>query len=287
MILVDLNQVMISNLMQQIGFSKSAVVDSDLVRHMILNTLRSYRVKFHNEYGELIICCDDKNYWRKDVFPYYKAHRKKDREESGLDWNAIFSVLNEVRDDLKEHFPYKVIQIDRAEADDIIAAICWIHGSESMSYGEKILILSSDKDFVQLQRYGNVEQYSPMQKKMIKHASPTTYIREHILRGDRGDGIPNFLSDDDTFVLNKRQKPIRKEKLQQWVHMKPEEFCDEKMLRGYRRNESLVDLTKIPDWIHSEVNDIYENYEEKPRSKLMNYFIKNKMKNLMDSIQEF
>ena len=107
MILVDLNQVMISNLMQQIGFSKSATVDSDLVRHMILNTLRSYRVKFHNEYGELIICCDDKNYWRKDVFPYYKAHRKKDREESGLDWNAIFSVLNEVRDDLKEHFPYK------------------------------------------------------------------------------------------------------------------------------------------------------------------------------------
>lgn len=278
---------MISNLMQQIGFSKNATIDPDLIRHMILNTLRSYRVKFRNQYGELIICCDDKNYWRKDVFPYYKAHRKKDREESGLDWNAIFGVLNEMRDDLKEFFPYKVIQIGRTEADDIIAVICSIHGSESMSYGEKILILSSDKDFVQLQKYGNVSQYSPVQKKMINHNDPKTYIREHILKGDRGDGIPNFLSSDDTFVLNKRQKPLRKDKLRQWVNMKPEEFCDENMLRGYRRNESLVDLSKIPDWIHSKVSDIYNNYEEKDRSLLMNYFIKNKMKHLMNAIQEF
>jgi hypothetical protein len=298
MILVDLNQVMISNLMQQIRFSPGglpekytasnvSMLDPDLIRHMILNSLRSYRAKFHKEYGELIICCDDKNYWRKDIFPYYKAHRKKDREKSGLDWNVIFGLLNDMRDDLKEYFPYKVIQIDRAEADDIIAAICWIHGSESMSYGEKILILSSDKDFVQLQRYGNVSQYSPMQKKMINHVNPSNYIREHILKGDRGDGIPNFLSDDDTFIQNKRQKPIRREKLEKWIHMNPEEFCNEEMLRGYRRNEALVDLSKIPDWIHGEVNDIYENYEEKDRSLLMNYFIRNKMKNLMEHIQEF
>lgn len=298
MILVDLNQVMISNLMQQIRFSPGglsekytasnvSMFDPDLIRHMILNSLRSYRAKFHKEYGELIICCDDKNYWRKDIFPYYKAHRKKDREKSGLDWNVIFGLLNEMRDDLKEYFPYKVIQIDRAEADDIIAAICWIHGSESMSYGEKILILSSDKDFVQLQRYGNVSQYSPMQKKMINHVNPSNYIREHILKGDRGDGIPNFLSDDDTFIQNKRQKPIRREKLEKWIHMNPEEFCNEEMLRGYRRNEALVDLSKIPDWIHGEVNDIYENYEENDRSLLMNYFIRNKMKNLMEHIQEF
>lgn len=286
MILVDLNQVMISNLMQQIGFSKTATIEPNLVRHMILNTIRSYRTKFHNDYGELVICCDDKNYWRKEIFPYYKAHRKKDREESGLDWNTIFKVLNEVRDELKEFFPYKVIQIPTAEADDIIAAICWIHGTPLAS-GEKILILSSDKDFVQLQQYGNVEQFSPIHKKMIHHNNPSLYIKEHIMKGDRGDGIPNFLSPDDTFVLNKRQKPLRKEKLEQWVRMKPEEFCDEEMLRGYRRNEALVDLSKIPTWIHNDVNDIYENYEENDRSLLMNYFIKNKMKVLMESIQEF
>lgn len=296
LILVDLNQVMISNLMQQIHGrpqkygelgSVPTEIDPDLVRHMILNALRSYRVKFRNEYGELVICCDDKNYWRKDVFPYYKAHRKKDREESGLDWNAIFQVLNGVRDELKEYFPYKVIQIERAEADDIIAAICWIHGNETVSYGEKILILSSDKDFIQLQRYDNVSQYSPMQKKFIRHNNPSNYIKEHIMKGDRGDGVPNFLSADDTFILNRRQKSIRKNKLDVWMRMEPEEFCDEEMLRGYRRNEALVDLSKIPARIHGEVNDIYENYEENDRSLLMNYFIKNKMKNLMNSIQEF
>ena len=291
---------MISNLMQQIRYSPAirgipdnfaasdtSLFDPELIRHMILNTLRSYRVKFHNEYGELVICCDDKNYWRKDVFPYYKAHRKKDREESGLDWNVIFQTLNGVRDELKEYFPYKVIQIERAEADDVIAAICWIHGNETVSYGEKILILSSDKDFVQLQKYGNVRQYSPTQKKFINHNNPSTYIKEHIMKGDRGDGVPNFLSADDTFVLNKRQKPIRKYKLNAWVNMEPENFCDEEMLRGYRRNEALVDLSKIPAWIHGEVNTIYENYEENDRSLLMNYFIKNKMKGLMESMQDF
>ena len=287
MILVDLNQVMISNLMMQIG-SKKASVEEDLVRHMVLNSLRLYRKKFGEKYGELVICCDDKNYWRRDFFPYYKAHRKKDRAESGLDWHMIFEVLNGIRDDLKEKFPYKVIQVDRAEADDVIASLCHEYGDLGVTNGsDPILILSSDKDFVQLQKYANVEQYSPMQKKFINCSNPARYIHEHILRGDRGDGVPNFLSADDVFVIGKRQKPLSTKKIDAWNGMSPNDFCSDEMLRGYKRNQQLVDLDFVPDHIQEEVIDIFDNYKLNGRDKMFNYFVQKRLRNLMEVIQEF
>ncbi len=294
MILVDLNQIMIANLLQQLG--KSFQVDENLIRHMILNSLRMYRVKFGNKYGELVICCDDKHYWRRDLYPYYKIGRKKARDRDSLDWNAIFKVLNGVRDDLKEHFPYKVLHVKHAEADDLIAAVVHKHGylgpfAKGGVYDgvrhEQILILSSDKDFGQLQKYANVEQFSPNQKKYVRIPNPERFIYEHILRGDRGDGIPNFLSDDDTFVVGKRQKPITHKKLDKWYGLDLKDFCDEKMLRGYHRNRQLVDLDYIPDNIENEVIRQLENYKMNDRSKLFNYFVKNKLKGLMDVIQEF
>jgi hypothetical protein len=289
MILVDLNQVMISNLMQQIGGKKNVTIDPDLIRHMVLNSLRMYRVKFSEKYGELVICCDDKNYWRRDIFPYYKLHRKKDREKSGLDWHTIFQVLNDIRDDLRDNFPYKVLRIPHAEADDIIASICHKYGHLGITNdsAEHILILSSDKDFVQLQKYANVEQYSPIQKKMITCPNPARYIHEHILKGDRGDGVPNFLSSDDTFVSDKRQQPLSTKKIDSWNGKAPEEFCTEEMLRNYKRNQQLVDLDYVPDNIQRQALEMFKTYEPASRNKMFNYFIQKKLKVLMNSIQEF
>lgn len=290
MILVDLNQVMISNLMVTVNSRHfKGTLDEGLIRHQVLNTLRFYRSKFHQQYGELIICCDDRHYWRKEVFPYYKASRKKDRDKSDLDWHMIFEVLKVIKDEIKSVFPYKVIQIHGAEADDIIGALCHEHGHLGINGHdpEPILILSSDKDFMQLQKYANVEQYSTIQKKFIRCSNPARYISEHIMRGDRGDGVPNFLSDDDTFVTGKRQKPISAKKIDTWQVKNPEEFCDERMLRGFRRNQQLVDLDYIPEEIQEAAIDEYNKYECNSRSLLLNYFVKNKLKNLMDNIQEF
>lgn len=288
MILVDLNQVMISNLMKQIG-GKNVPIEEDLVRHMVFNSLRMYRTKFFKDYGELVICCDDRDYWRRQIFPYYKIHRKKDREESALDWNTIFTVLNSIRDDIREQFPYKVIQVEHAEADDIIGTLCHRFGHLGITNGsaEKILVLSSDKDFVQLQKYANVDQYSPMQKKFVTVSNPARYIHEHILKGDRGDGVPNFLSDDDVFVTGKRQKPLASKKIDAWNGLAPEDFCDERMLRNYRRNQQLVDLDFIPENVKEEVNDIFDNYKLNERGKIFNYFIQKRMKNMMELINEF
>ena len=208
MILLDLNQVMISNMMMQLGISGQAF-DEGLVRHMVLNSIRSYKSKFTEEYGELIICCDDRNYWRKEVFPYYKAHRKLDREKSSIDWNEVFTSLNRIREELKEYFPYKVIQVEQAEADDVIGVLANRFGAYlNNSTAERILVLSGDKDFGQLQKFANVDQYSPVLKKYIRIPDARRFLKEHIMRGDRGDGIPNFLSPDSCIMTNERRSTV-------------------------------------------------------------------------------
>ena len=284
MIIVDLNQVMISNLMVTLGnHASGTAIEEDLLRHFILNSIRSYNVKFKSEYGEMIIACDDKNYWRRQIFPYYKANRKKDRDSSDLDWNAIFQSLNKIRDELKEYFPYRVIQIDTAEADDIIGTLCMKFANTN----EKILIVSGDKDFKQLQQYNNVKQYDPVRKRWMTENDPSKFLKEHIMRGDKGDGVPNFMSPDDCIVLNTRQKPITQKKLDVWLYQEPEQFCDEKMLRGFRRNEQMVDLTKIPEAIQDAILQSYAAQEGKGRDKLFNYFIENRLKNLLTDIGQF
>lgn len=281
MIIVDLNQVMISNYMTQVGNHTNIAVDENLFRHMVLNSIRSINKKFSAEYGEMVIACDSPRSWRKDVFPYYKANRKKARDNSELDWSALFDSLNKVRDELRDYFPYRVIQVERAEADDIIGSLV------EKYHGYPIIIVSGDKDFVQLQSYMNVKQYDPVRKKFITHNNPPLFVKEHIIKGDMGDGVPNFLSRDDTFVVGTRQKPIRSAKLDEWVRMNPEEFCDGEMLRNWKRNEQLVDLSYTPNEIRENVVKQYTEQQNKDRSKLFNYFVEHKLKNLMESIGDF
>lgn len=282
-ILIDLNQVLISNLMQQINSNPKEKLDESLIRHMVLNSLRSYIRQFKSKYGEIIIACDSKKYWRRDVFAFYKSNRKKDREKSDFDWHLIFETLNKIRDELKENFPYKVIDVEGAEADDIIGVL-----APRLASSGEVLILSSDKDFVQLQKYDNVIQYSPILKKFVEVDNPAQYVKEHILKGDRGDGIPNFLSPDNTFALGERQKTINKKKLEEWINKSPEEFCiTELMLRGYKRNQMLVDLDFIPETIQSAIVSSYETTKAGNKQKMLNYFIDKKLRNLIECLDEF
>jgi hypothetical protein len=282
MIIFDYSQVAISNLMEQIGSSK-APVEENLVRHMILNTLRTYIKKFKESHGpEIIIACDNRKYWRREIFPHYKASRKKNRAASGHDWNSIFECLHKIKEELKEHSPYKVIDVDGAEADDIIASLVMKYSPH-----QKVMILSSDKDFAQLQKFPSVDQYSPILKRYIKEPLPSVQLKQMIIRGDKGDGVPNILTKDDVFVVGGRQKPITEAKIINWLNQDPTEFCNEEMLRNYSRNESLIDLTKIPQTIVSEILDKYETTQAKTKSVFMNYMIANKLKNLIEVLDEF
>ena len=280
MIIVDLSQVMLSNLMMQLGNHTNAQIEESMVRHMVLNSLRSYKQKFGDEFGELVIACDNTNYWRKQLFPYYKANRKKNQENSEMDWKAIFECLNKIRAELKEYFPYKVIDIEAAEADDVIATLV-----NDVIVPEGFLILSGDKDFIQLHKHDNVKQYDPVRKKWISHDNPDRYLIEHILKGDSGDGVPNVLSSDNCFVVGERQKPLTSKKIINIIENI--DNLDGPLYRNYQRNKKLIDLSEVPDEISTKVIDSYRSQENKKRDKMFNYFIANKLKHLMEHIGEF
>ena len=282
MIIFDFNQVAISSLMEQIGSSKKPVEES-LVRHMILNVIRTYVKKFKATHGpEVVIACDNKHYWRRDIFPQYKASRKKNRDASGHDWASIFECLHKIKEELKENSPYKVVDVDTCEADDIIAVLTMKYAAHG-----KVMILSSDKDFAQLQKFPNVEQFSPILKKFIKEQLPAAQLKQMIIRGDKGDGIPNILSPDNVFTEGGRQKPITEVKIIQWMNQQPEEFCVGEMLRNYKRNEMLIDLSKIPNNLQESILDKYDSVQPKTRQVFMNYMINNRLKNLLEVIDEF
>lgn len=293
MIVVDYNQTAISSLMANLAGRRDVEVNIPLVRHMIINALRSYRKKFGPEFGDMVIACDNRHYWRRQYFPNYKANRKKSRDESGFDWNSIFEALHLVRSELTEHFPYPVIDVDGAEADDVIAVLAeysqTMNTDGLMPSAEPFLILSGDHDFQQLQKWNNVKQYAPVQKKFCKlKESPEAVLMEHIIMGDKGDGVPNILSCDDTFINGDRQRPIRKDKLAEWKTQKPEEFItSDEMWRNYQRNRELVDLSRIPEDIKESIIDSYEMQKGGDRSGLLNYFIANRMTQLIELVDEF
>ena len=296
MIVVDYNQTAISNLMAEIGSRTDVEINVPLLRHMIINSFRGYRQKFGNEYGELVIACDNIKYWRREVFPFYKAGRKKAREESGFDWKLIFETINKIRDEIDQYFPYKVINVHGAEADDIIAVLAeWSQTNDLMNTNpftdgdpKPFLIVSGDYDFIQLQRYKNVKQFSPIQKKYIKpDTTPERYVLEHTIRGDKGDGIPNAFSADDCFVNGIKQKSVSTKKLEGWLSDPTSLPYDSEFLTRFNRNKQLIDFKYIPEIIKSEIILNFESIPLKNKSKMLNYFIDNKMKNMLELIEDF
>lgn len=288
MMIMDFSQVIISSIMAQIGNHTNAELEENMLRHMTLNCIRANKVKFQQEYGELVIAIDNKNYWRRDLFPYYKASRKKSQAASELNWKEIYAVIDKIKNELKEYFPYRVVDVDKAEADDVIGVLCKEFGNDNpLNYGERILIISGDKDFIQLQRYGNVRQYDPIRGIFRDHNAPDRYLMEHIIKGDSGDGIPNFLSDDNCLVVGVRQKSVMSKKLEQWLTMKPEEFCDENTMKNFKRNTQLIDLTMIPENISKAILESYHSQKGKKSNNLMNYFMVHRLKQLTEHLQEF
>ena len=279
MIIIDMNQITVASLMMHLNMTKSKEPDENIVRHMILNSVRMYRTQFTEEYGEVVLAYDSKHYWRRDFFPNYKASRRKGREKSDLDWDAIFEVLNKIKAEFKDNLPYKYLEVYGAEADDIIATLV-------KNKKEPIMIVSGDKDFIQLQKYSDVNQFSPILKKYVNGYNPDTYIKEHILRGDTSDGVPNVLSPDNTFVDGLRQKPLTKKKIENWLDANIDDLPDE-VKRNYQRNETLISLDKIPSELETEINEVFDNAPCGNRSKLLNYFIQSRLKNLTETIGEF
>ena len=276
MILVDANQIAISHLMVRQKIEDGINIDS--IRRSIVRVLARIQKQFGPEYGKMILCYDDKNYWRTQVFPFYKKNRKQERETSKYDWDEVFSVLNKIRDEIRRNLPYYVIQVQGAEADDVIAALSRYNHNK-----DNILILSADKDFIQLHKYPTVKQYDPIRNRWIVNEDPIQYLQEHIIRGDRSDGIPNILTCDDAIVNGKTQKKMSKEKIAALASMDPSDFTNYIRLRNWKRNSELIDFTKIPRPIVDNIIMTFNKYRVNSSIDIQ-YFIDN---NIQDLIEEF
>ena len=275
-ILIDNNQIILSSIFTA---AKTAQSEDDygFIRHLVLNTYRKYLSKFRRDYGELIICNDSKNVWRKDFFPQYKKNRSDRQKKSKFDWGKIFNELHTIREEMKDVFPYRFVQVERAEADDIIAVI-----AKNFHHKEKIMIVSSDKDFQQLQRYPNVEQYSPSKKGILRCDDPYDFLLDHVVRGDSSDGVPNAISDDAVFVEGRRQTRLTNKKIEE---LKEVGFQQEDNFM--ERNQKLIDLTMVPDYIEEETMRQMETEVSGDRSKILEYMMKYRLRSLIDNLEDF
>jgi hypothetical protein len=282
MIIFDYNAIALASILA------NKTVEPDLARHMILNTIRMYRQKFtKKDYGDTIIACDASGNWRKDVYPQYKANRKKSRDTSSFDWDAAFEILNEVREEIRNTFPYKLIQINGCEADDIIGTLAY--NTQEFGQYENVVIISNDHDFAQLQVMDNIKQFGPLQKKFIVEKNPKLKLLTHIFKGDAGDGVPNVLSDDNVFVEGIRQTPLSQKKMDAMI----KDLDDGELLyaaswyRNYQRNQRLVDLKYTPDNLKKQIMSEFEKEPIGKGSLVLPYLINKKCKMLIECAAEF
>lgn len=283
MLLVDFSQIFYACVLEHLAASKQSEANIGMVRHVILNSLRSHVKRFKREYGEVVIAMDAQNYWRRDYFPHYKASRKKNREKSVFNWESIFVCMDALKAELDANLPYKIMRVEGCEADDIIGFLAHVYGPS-----EKIMIISGDKDFAQLQVHKNVLQFSPLLKKLITEQFPQASLKELIIRGDHGDGVPNILSPDDVFVSGGRQKPIMEKKIITWINMPVETFCTVgDMLRNFKRNETLIDLRNIPVDFKMKINQAYDTTVPANRGVFLQYLIASGLKELTESVEDF
>ena len=281
MILVDLNQVLISNLMAQTRGKNDVKPNKEMVRHMVLNSIRGFNLKFKEEFGQQILCSDAEFPWRRKVFPHYKHTRRANREKSGQDWDNIFKLIMDIKEEIAENLPYMVLSVDNAEADDIIATLV------KQQKEDKYIIISGDKDFIQLQKFDGVYQYSPILKRFIgEDMYAEEFLHQQIIKGDRSDGIPNILSPSDIFTTKEKQRPINKKRLEEWSKLDDIPLGSETR-QYYQRNKQLIDFTEIPKEIENQVINRYASYKVPNRSKLLPYFINYKLKSMMTNINDF
>jgi hypothetical protein len=279
MILIDYNGVAIGS-----GLHLKEELSEDLFRHTILNTLRMYRNKFKGQYGELVICGDGRKNWRREVFPNYKFKRGKSKSASDVDWDELYRIVYLVFDELGENFPYKTVLVEECEADDVIATLS--QSTQEFGNNEPIMIVSADKDFVQLQKYDNVRQYSPMKKQYIIEKNPRNQLLELVLRGDASDGVPNVLSPDNSFSEGIRQTSLRQatlDKLFDDLHCMGEE-----VYANYCRNKKLIDFEEIPETLKSEILNRFNGQDNwKNRKKVFPFLIEKRCGMLIEEIGDF
>lgn len=309
MILFDFSQIIHNNLY---SFKEQMIAEGlettfGFLKHRTISMILSISNKYRDE-REIVLCADDRNTWRKDVHPYYKGRRKLRRKTDSFPWDEFYEHLNKFEEELKENFPFNFIKINKAEGDDVIGSLVYYINKTKPS--EKIIIVSNDKDFKQLHFSSMIKQYDPKEKVEINTLNPKNELMWLILNGDSNDDVLNVKTTDADTLVNpdKRQITMWKEE-KVWQHICNNTVMDEllvdvkdsktkkikvsreQLLENFKRNQKLVDLSKVPVDIQKEIIYKYEENKERipemSKMNLMQFFIKNRMVVLSDKINDF
>jgi hypothetical protein len=288
MIIIDLNSLVISNILQ------SSRIDIDSVRNIVLNMIRinvkKFRYEFSQKFG-IVLVDDGKWPWRRDYFSFYKANRRRKKKLSSFNWEMIYTYLDQIKNEIFENLPMVYMKHEKCEADDIIATLAQF---AALNYDE-VLIISSDTDFSQLYSI-NIRQYCPVKKKFLNfHVSPTYDLLFKILYGDKTDGIPNYLTDDDYFVNNeKNEVQVSINRFNELVNIpygEIESVLSEEERPGFVRNRTLIDFFYIPKNIQMEIFNLYKESLKQKKGKGLEitnkYFREHNLKTLLFSIGDF
>ena len=286
LMIIDFSQVVISSFCAT--FNVNEITSAEDVRKLTLNIIKNLTKKWKNKYPTVVIAVDSRNYWRRDIAPYYKGNRKEGREKSKIDFETIYKGMDLTLSGFEEAFPYIIMNILRCEADDVAGVLV----KNFYNKYENIMLISSDSDWTQLQKYKNVKQWSSIQGGYVhpKHGGAAGTLMYKIIKGDKKDGIANILSLPDSVITKTRQKAISEAKLTKWIQKKtPEEFCDPNMLERFKHNKQLLDLFNIPEKYETAIMQAFLGKKDnsKSRSKIYSYLVKNRLMSLTKDIQDF
>jgi len=218
-------------------------------------------IKFKNMYNipyeNMIVVrdCPRETIWRMNLYPEYKANRKNTCSYKNKKYNIgnIFKhIYNSLYPQLEKQYGFKILKVDNAEADDIIAVLA--SKIRELDKNRLIVIISNDNDYLQLVNEKTL--IWSLQNKLLNTKVETTaeeILLRKILKGDDSDNIPSLIGNINEKDLNEMIKDPKK--LNEWLDNNP----DKK--EGYVSNRKLIDFQFIPDEIKNliinECKDIF------------------------------
>lgn len=266
-------------------------VTVDNLRIRLLDHILNINKKFKRQYGSNIILALDSGSWRKKIFPYYKFKREEKRQADEYDWKTIYSHYEVIINEINDFFPYSILKVKGAEGDDIVATLC------KEIRNEEIMIISRDKDFMQLHRNENVSQYDPIVNKMISVTEDIDYhLFHHIMKGDESDGIPCIYSPETFYTqsLRPRQQTVYQNVVREIYKYSDQElkkyFDNKEVFKRFEQNRRLISLDHIDEEVKNNILNTYKSFE--PRKArvgvIMEYLREKKLTSLfMDEIYYF
>jgi 5'-3' exonuclease len=285
MVIFDLNHVAYRCLfsMSRVDFKENG---GKMLKHMMFNAIFSTCKRFDTE--EVVLCVDSKENWRKKIYPEYKQNRKEKRDEQDdIDWNVFFTSLTEFVEEVKQFFPFYVLQVKYMEADDIAGVL-----AKNWQNKPKIIV-TSDGDYIQLLRYKNVQVFDPIKSKFLKCDDPMRQLKIKILTGDRGDNIKSVKhrvgeKTAEKIVDNPELlKEMFEDKTVSYTTPEGTEVTlGDEYKERYKQNMILIDLSKTPDVLVKALNKSIAEYQMPTGKEIFQYFSKNKFRDLMHRMEE-